>query len=306
MEHSIQKIKRWYLSAKGEIGEAENDNKYLLGLRQGLNGFSQIMLQENLISGLFFLAGIIYGSWLMGVGAVVGIVTGTLTARLCRFEQQDINKGLYGYNAALVGVAIGLFLKVTITSGIFLLLGAVVSTLIQHFFIRIKFSAFTLPFVLATWAILYFSNQHFPNLLQETTMTPPSGISMINMTIMGFSQVIFQAGILSGMLFIIGVLINSPAAAVFGIGASLFTLMFTPYFSIPITDIEMGLMSFNPVLCGIALCGWQYKNIGWTMLAVIISLVISMILMSHHFPQLTFPFVAATCITLAIKKKGEG
>lgn len=36
-----------------------------------LKGIGQIMLQENTITGLLFLAGIFYGSFAMGVGAVL-------------------------------------------------------------------------------------------------------------------------------------------------------------------------------------------------------------------------------------------
>jgi urea transporter len=43
-------------------------------------GISQVMLQNNIITGLLFLIGIFYNSWLMGIGALIGVLISTLTA----------------------------------------------------------------------------------------------------------------------------------------------------------------------------------------------------------------------------------
>lgn len=66
-----------------------------------LRGISQIMLVNNVITGILFLIGIFYNSWLMGIGVIIGVLTGTFTAMLLKYNKKDIDNGLYGYNSAL-------------------------------------------------------------------------------------------------------------------------------------------------------------------------------------------------------------
>lgn len=72
-------------------------------------GLGQIMLQDNPVTGMVFLAGICFGSVSMGVAALLAALTGTLTAIVLKFPSENINKGLYGFSAALTGVALILF-----------------------------------------------------------------------------------------------------------------------------------------------------------------------------------------------------
>ena len=56
-----------------------------------LRGISQVMLQNNAFSGLLFLAGIFYSSWLMGLGALIGVFTSTITAFILGYIVTDIS-----------------------------------------------------------------------------------------------------------------------------------------------------------------------------------------------------------------------
>lgn len=76
-----------------------------------LKGIGQIMLQENSLTGLLFLIGIFYGSIIMGLAALLAAICGTVTAYLLKYDKTEITQGLYGFSAALVGVAAMLFLK---------------------------------------------------------------------------------------------------------------------------------------------------------------------------------------------------
>lgn len=115
-----------------------------------LKGVGQIMLQENWITGLLFLIGIFYGSLAMGLGALLATLCGTGIAYLLRYDKAEIRQGLYGFSAALVGVAVMLFLKSEFWAWVVVVIGAVVAAMLQHFFIKRKFPAFTLPFVVVT------------------------------------------------------------------------------------------------------------------------------------------------------------
>ncbi|MCD0457684.1 urea transporter [Chryseobacterium sp. LC2016-27] len=268
-----------------------------------LKGLGQIMLQENPVTGSLFLVGIFYGSLTMGVAALLATISGTVTAFLLKYDKAEINKGLYGFSAALVGVAIMLFLRPVFISWIILIIGSALATVIQHFFMKRKIPVFTLPFVLITWLILFFTNPYCTGLLSETSITTASSINYLTVGFNGFGQVIFQDNLISGVLFFIAVFISSPISALYGFIGAVLSAFIAFSISTPIADISIGLFSFNAVLCAIVFAGNQIKDSIWAFIAILLSLVISLLMLKFNFTQLTFPFVLASCITLFLKKK---
>lgn len=258
-----------------------------------LKGLGQIMLQENPVTGSLFLVGIFYAS----------LISGTVTAFLLKYDKAEINKGLYGFSAALVGVAIMLFLRPVFISWIILIIGSALATVIQHFFMKRKIPVFTLPFVLITWLILFFTNHYCTGLLSETSITTASSINYFSVGFNGFGQVIFQNNLISGVLFFTAVFISSPISALYGFIGAVLSAFIAFSISTPVADISIGLFSFNAVLCAIVFTGNQIKDSIWALIAILLSLVISLLMLKFNFTQLTFPFVLASCITLFIKKK---
>src|SRR6478736_2521344 len=136
-----------------------------------LKGVGQIMLQNNQWTGLLFLAGIFYDSIIMGVAAVLAVVTGTLTAKILKYDSDEINMGLYGFSATLVGVALTFYFKATPAIWITIVIGSALATIIQHFFIAKKIPVFTFPFIVITWICLYLLNTIFhesPSVIHQT------------------------------------------------------------------------------------------------------------------------------------------
>src|SRR3989339_2227389 len=117
-------------------------------------GISQIFLLNNVITGILFLAGAFYNSWLIGMGAVIGLLAGTFTALLFKYRRDDINQGLYGYNGALVGLATVYFFGFNVSAIIALFFGAIVSSIIMHFMTKRKLPPFTAPFIISTWIVM--------------------------------------------------------------------------------------------------------------------------------------------------------
>lgn len=268
-----------------------------------LKGLSQIMLQENVWTGLFFLIGIFYGSVAMGLSALLATICGTITARILKFSPSERDKGLFGFSAALVGVALMLFFKPVFIVWIFVAVGAVIATVLQHFFIKRKIPVFTFPFVLVTWLFLFIVGKYFPDLRQMSEVTTTITNNYFDFSLKGYGQVIFQNNILSGVIFFIAVFICSPIAALYGLAGSVISGIISTYLFVPIADISEGLFSFNAVLCSILFSGNKIIDGLWVLISVILSLFIS--LFFHHFnlPQLTFPFVAASFIVVNLKQK---
>lgn len=269
----------------------------LMNVTLVLKGLGQIMLQENAITGFLFLLGIFYGSPVMGAAALLATICGTATAILLRYDQQEIEKGLYGFSAALVGVGLMLFFKPSMLSWILVIVGSSAATIIQHFFLKRNIPVFTLPFVLVTWGILFFASIYSVALLQIPPSTIVSSIDYFSLGFKGYGQVIFQDSLISGLLFFLGVFISSPVSALYGFAAGIISALIAIELAIPIYDISLGLLSYNAVLCAIVFAGIRIKDAIYVLCAVLMSLTINLLMLKLEFIPLTFPFVLASFIT---------
>lgn len=275
--------------------------KRFLFINQCLKGVGQIMLQENAITGLLFLIGIFLGRVEMGIAVIVSVLVSTYTAYLLKYDKENINKGLYGFNAALIGAALILFCKPAFIIWCSIIVGAAISTILQNYFSTKKLPVFTLPFVLLTWVILYFIKYLSPQLVYDTLSANIAGD--YGFVWRGYGQVIFQDNIFSGIIFFIAVFICSPIAALYGLAASISSVSISLPFLISTENINSGLVGYNGVLCAIVFAGSKIKDGILVLLSVLLATIISQLMSYLSFPQLTFPFVAASIIVLILKNK---
>ncbi len=266
-------------------------------------GAGQIMLQENSLTGLLFLLGIFLNSTLMGLGGFFAIICATLAALLFKYDKKNIDNGLYGFNAALTGVAILLFYRPVFITWIFVALGSVLTVLLQHFFLKHKLTVYTLSFVLVTWLLVWLINKNIPGLKVGFVDLPIQSYQYFLFAINGFAQVIFQNSWIAGTIFFIAVFLNSRIAALYGLAGAVIAGVLSHFFSAPAESVALGLFSYNAVLCAIAFAGNNIKDAVFVLLSVVLS--VGIVLLMSHFDllQLTFPFVAASVITLTVKKR---
>lgn len=273
-----------------------------------LKGIGQIMLQENRWTGLLFLIGIFMGSWESGIAVLLSTSVGTFTAMKLNYDKSEINAGLYGFSAALVGVALSFVFQTTIVIWILIILGGALATIIQHFFIAKKIPVFTFPFIIIIW-ISVFVLHHFTHIPPSELISAKAENLDYNeiSPIYGFGEVIFQGGLLSGVIFFIAVFISSPIAALYGFAGSVLGAYISHVNGEPVEEIQMGLFGFNAVLSAIVFSGFKKTDGLWVLIAVLITVGIDDLLIDNHVLTevggvLTFPFVAGTWITLLIQK----
>ncbi len=265
-----------------------------------LKGIGQIMLQNNAWTGLCFLAGICTGSFMMGLAALLAVVTGTCTAQVLRYDNAAIQSGLYGFSAALVGVALVTLFQPTVLIWLAILPGAAMTTILQHFFIVKKIPAYTFPFILVTW-VLMLVHHYFPFAPAAVMDSPVTANHFLALLSRGFGQVIFQSSIAAGILFLAGVLISSPVAAVYGIGSIVISAVMAYWLGQPLNDIYMGLLSYNAVLCAIVFSGKKMQDFVLAFISVLLSVFIMVQMRKMQLTALTFPFVLASWLTLLVK-----
>ncbi|HBX62788.1 urea transporter [Empedobacter sp.] len=189
------------------------------------------------------------------------------------------------------------------------LVGAIIGGFVSvHFFIKRNIPVFTLPFILLTWCLIY-GIHHFTTIGPATagnTQTLLETNDLFTST-NGFGEVIFQGGPMSGIIFFIAVFIGSPAAALYGLAASIFSAEISNLFGEPVEQIHMGLFGFNAVLTAIVFAGTKRIDGFWVLLGVFITVLIDVLFVKTNIfasfgGVLTFPFVLGTWCTLFIKK----
>ncbi|WP_347174747.1 urea transporter [Polaribacter uvawellassae] len=115
------------------------------------NSFGQVMFQENVITGLFFLLAILVNSKLMAVYAIYAAVLGSLTGWLLLASSSPINSGLMGYNAILCAIALT---GKKWTDFLWITIAIILSTLLNIGLEMTGIITLTAPFILATWIVL--------------------------------------------------------------------------------------------------------------------------------------------------------
>lgn len=297
------KSSAWSNAVKNSaLFESLNNSAWLEILKIIPRGLSQVMLQNNALTGLLFLIGIFYNSWLMGLGALAGAITSTLAAFSFKFNKKDIYDGLYGFNGALVGIALLFFFKPSLVLFAILIFGSAVSSLVMNSMHKRKLMPLTFPFVITTWALILLVKILQFSQLSVHGLTEATGLNILSSASMGFGQVMFQASIVTGIVFFLAILVNSRVAAIYALAGSLFGMLLSFALSFPLNLVNSGIFGFNAVLCGIAFAGKDKKSVIYALVSVILSVFIIYGMQYIGIIALTSPFVFVAWITYGIKK----
>ena len=128
-----------------------------------LSGFSEIFLLKSIMAGLLILIGIFIASRKAGLFAIVANLIGFTAVLVLGANHDQINDGLFGYNVILTVLALGVAFRTRIQGYVSIVLGilltvvlhAGMTTLLTPFGLPV----FTLPFIIATWIMLFAGNQ---------------------------------------------------------------------------------------------------------------------------------------------------
>jgi urea transporter len=117
-----------------------------------MRGIGQVFFQEHALTGTLFVVGIALSSPLMALGAVVGSAVGTGLAWVLKFDRGEIVAGIFGFNAALVGIASFFFFEPGLVSVVLMLGGCLVATVLTRGMRGyLPFPTYTTPFIVTTW-----------------------------------------------------------------------------------------------------------------------------------------------------------
>lgn len=267
-----------------------------------LRGIGQVMFQNNIYSGLLFLIGIFYNSWLLGLAALFGTLISTVTAEILKYDKAEIQNGIYGFNAALTGIAILCFFELNMISISVLIMASALSTVIMNFLKKLL-SPFTAPFVLVTWAAIYLLLLLFKLPLLPLPIVDESALQLISASGNSFGQVMFQENVVTGLLFLLAIVVNNKLMAIYTVYAAVLGSLTGWLISDSSVVVNAGLMGYNAILCAIALTGKRWLDFFWITIAIILSTIINIGIARTGMISLTAPFVLTTWIILLLKQK---
>ncbi len=289
-------------------------------LRILLRGAGQVMFQNSAWTGLLFLAGIFWGTYQEGLGivawgALLGLVVSTLAGYLIGLSGREGAQGLWGFNGILVGCAFPTFLGNTVWMWLALILCAALTAWVRAGFNNVakpwKVNSLTFPFVFCTWLFLLAARalHGLPttHMSTPTLMTAyqafesPDLLALVVCWLKGIAQVFLIDSWVTGLLFLIGLLIHSRLAALWAAVASAVALLVAILFKAPDTSILHGLYGFSAVLTGIALATVFYKpnlrSALWALTGVVVTVFVQAGMNTLVAPLGIATLTAPFCIT---------
>ncbi|MGH3981757.1 MAG: urea transporter [Pseudonocardiaceae bacterium] len=262
-----------------------------------LRGIGQVVFQNNWLTGLIILAAIYFNSWVYGTACLVGTIASTLTAQVLGMNRNLIRDGLFGFNGALLAIGLNTYMSQDFTNGdlpdwrlyVYIVLGAaftsVVVAALATLLAPYRVPVLTAPFVLTAWlfifAVVRFSNLDPGPLLTPATPMPFNGPTDYTWTTWyqgignGIGEVFFQDNWLSGLIILVGILINSRIAATMAFAGSAIAVGVAIVLGAAESSIRTGLFGFNAVLTALAIGGVFYvltlRGLLYTLFGVVVT-----------------------------------
>lgn len=299
-------------------------------LKAFLHSFSQVVLVENVISGILIVAAIFIFSWEVsnwniGLAAVVAAIVGNITAKVLGHDEGAICSGLFGFNPVLVGIGAATFFT-GIDVYIIAVLGSILVipliTVINKICSRFGLPGLTMPFIAMTWFFILISFQ--TGLLtavgREGTLVEVGAVSgavvlnvneviWIDALTKGIGEIYLLDSVVASLVILVAFAIDRWHLAIKIAGAIVVSLIMGLIFDVDMWTLNMGLYTYNAIL---VLMGMETfsknkdegsfcrSNRYWLLVLLglvfvcLVDYAMPTILMPMALPTLTFSFVLVT------------
>jgi urea transporter len=286
------------------MGELQRPDP-LAGARIVLRGVGQVIFQAHAGTGLLFLAGIAVASPATAAGALIGAVIGSALALVLKYDEQEIEDGIYGFNPTLVGIALLFYLDPRqVIPWVLLVVGSAAATVTTNLMRRfLTFPTYTTPFIVWTWVLLLLAHGLEGTAIDHKPVPPDSTFAprtFVDTVLAGDAEVMFGANTLTGLLFVAGVALSSWRHAVLLFLGSLVGTLVAVYHNDPQGTIAIGIYGYNASLAAVAVYLWR-KSLLYPILAAILAVPLTELFPTAlGIPPLTAPFVLAAWIVIAV------
>lgn len=307
--------------------KALGDKNPVVGFTDSLlSGYGQIAFSDNPVTGLLLIVGCFVGSPQQAISGLWAAIIATIVSYLIKVPTLSIRLGLYTFNAALAGLGVALFIfpGQGVTAGLL-----ICSTLagIICVFLTAGFSFFLAPYGVPSLALPYCTTLFvlipaallLSNLQHTTSVIPYLGqIAQVGESAWDFgsfftavmnnmAEVIWQANIASGAIYLLAVLISSRVDALSTVVASIAATAVAIGLGLSQDGIMIGLYGYNAILLMQVLFGRGYRMSITSFISILVLACISVVVtvwMSVIFAPLgaavtAFPYAIMAAIALA-------
>lgn len=268
-----------------------------------LRGCSQLCFQTNELTGLFFLAAVLVASPIAAAYMLAAAIIAPGARMLLGDRGATLETGLPGLNPSLIAVSLPAFYQTGWTNFemwgvlVFCVICAVV--LVKLFLAILPFPILVLPFLIIFW-LLAAAAPHTEFLQPVTFATEPAEQFRPWIAVLfGLGQALFSPTILSGLLFITGVLLSNWRHAVIAVmGAAIGTVVSYYYRDVDPVSVNLGLYGFNGVLAAVAAyvtCGAKLRL---AVLGALLATILIPAVADFGVQTLSAPFVFTTWLLL--------
>lgn len=245
-----------------------------------LNSYSQVFFSKSKVLAAFLVL-ISFFDYGAGLGGLIAVFIANFLAWALGFNKYYLNSGLYGFNALLVGLGIGLFYQPSIE--LYFLVGI---SAVTCFFLTVVFQGvlgkyglpfLSVPFLIAIWIValssssltalnisergIYVYNElyaiggkpfvDFYNFLEAYI-----GSSFVKVYFHSLGAIFFQSHLLAGIIIALGLLIYSRITFVLSILGYAVAFLFYKFVGIEFNSLSYTFIGFNYILTAIALGGY--------------------------------------------------
>ncbi len=259
-----------------------------------LNSYSQVFFSKSRLLALLLVI-ISFFDYGAGIGGILAVLVANLLASGLGYNKYLISTGLYGYNALLVGLGVGLFYQPSFEVYILIVIAATLT-----FFLTVVFQGIlgkyglpflSIPFLFGIWIVALSGNDLSAlNISERGIYTYNELYSMGGKTFVDFydflenaiknsfiriylhslGAIFFQTHLLSGIIIAIGLLIYSRITFVLSLLGFTVAFLFYRLVGIEFNSLGYTFIGFNYILTAIALGGYYLVpgriSYGWIIL----------------------------------------
>lgn len=299
-----------------------------------LNSYAQVFFSENKILGALLLV-VSFFDPLAGTGGIISVSTVMLIAHYLNFNPNRLHSGMYGFNALLVGLGIGLTYAPTVQWAVILVVFAVLTffttLLLEGVFAKYALPFLSIPFLISIWLLtlsadsltflglsqrgIYTANELYAiggnNLVQLYYWGLEIPIpESLRIYFLSLGAIFFQANVLSGLLISIGLLFYSRIAFTLSLFGLYLAFGFYQLIGANFSELSYTYIGFNFILTSIAVGGYfiipSRSSYLWLMvllpITVLITISLSKLFYIFGLAVYSLPFNVVVLLYLYVLK----
>ncbi len=296
--------------------------------------YSQIFFSTNLIFGALLFVVSFFDIY-AGLSGFLSVLTSNIIAKIIGFNIKNIDNGLYGFNALLVGLGIGVYFDFSLLLLLIIVLASVFTLFItvasEGILYKYGLPFLSIPFLIGIWGItlassefthlgisqrgVYFLNElyliggqklvDFYSWINELSVTHSLKTYFISL-----SAIFFQYNVLTGIIISIGLFFYSRIAFTISLIGFYTAYLFYIAIGSNISDVTYAYIGFNYILTAIAIGsfyiipskGSYFSTVFLMPLVVIITISLSSIFVVFGLSIYSLPFNFIVLLFLYIIK----